>query len=219
MTTPERGQRTAGRRAEVLALLRDATAPLGIADIADRLGVHANTVRFHLETLVANGQVERTTAERGTLGRPPQLFRPVRGMDPMGPRHYRLLAEVLVTRLSDEPDPGRQATEAGREWGRLQAAETAGTTDGDPVEHLMGMLDELGFAPERSADGDLPPIRLRHCPFLELAVSRPEVVCPVHLGLMEGAMDSWDSPVTVDRLEAFAEPDVCLAHLAAARAS
>jgi len=42
------------------------------------------------------------------------------------------------------------------------------------------------------------------------------VVCPIHLGLMRGAMEAWESPVTVDRLEAFAEPGLCVAHLAPA---
>jgi hypothetical protein len=36
---------------------------------------------------------------------------------------------------------------------------------------------------------------------------------------MQGAMGSWGAPVTVDRLEAFAEPDLCLAHLAPARSA
>ena len=56
-------------------------------------------------------------------------------------------------------------------------------------------------------------IGLRHCPFLELAETRSEIVCPVHLGLMQGAMEAWHSPVAVDRLEPFVEPDLCLAHL------
>ena len=77
------------------------------------------------------------------------------------------------------------------------------------------MLDELGFAPERrGANGD-HQIGLRHCPFLELAENRTTVVCPIHLGLMQGAMETWGAPVTVDRLEAFAEPDLCVAHLSA----
>jgi len=54
---------------------------------------------------------------------------------------------------------------------------------------------------------------LRHCPFLELAETSAQVVCPVHLGLMQGAMDAWGAPVDVDRLDAFVEPDLCLAHL------
>jgi hypothetical protein len=35
----------------------------------------------------------------------------------------------------------------------------------------------------------------------------------VHLGLMRGVLDARNAPVTVDRLDAFARPDLCLAHL------
>jgi predicted ArsR family transcriptional regulator len=56
-------------------------------------------------------------------------------------------------------------------------------------------------------------VGLRHCPFLELAETRKAVICPIHLGLMQGALETWQAPVTVDRLDAFAEPDLCLAHL------
>jgi predicted ArsR family transcriptional regulator len=48
---------------------------------------------------------------------------------------------------------------------------------------------------------------------LELAETRKAVICPIHLGLMQGALETWGAPVTVDRLDAFAEPDLCLAHL------
>jgi predicted ArsR family transcriptional regulator len=84
---------------------------------------------------------------------------------------------------------------------------------------LVDMLDDLGFAPERLAANGDQQIGLRHCPFLELAENRTAVVCPIHLGLMQGAMESWGAPVTVDRLEAFAEPDLCVAHLGAGEAA
>ena len=47
------------RREEVLEVLRSAVGPLGIAEIAERLGVHPNTVRFHLNALTRAGRVER----------------------------------------------------------------------------------------------------------------------------------------------------------------
>lgn len=229
MTKPPRPQQSVGRRTQVLQLLRDANEPLGIAEIADRLGIHTNTARFHLDTLVDNGQVERTRAEPGTPGRPPQLFRAVRGMDPMGPRHYRVLAEALTATLATDPDPSRRAADAGRVWGRLQASTVTDTTSRtdrvDPVdsaasvELLTQMLDELGFAPEQTTGGLRSQIGLRNCPFLELAVDRSEVVCPVHLGLMQGAMESWSSPVTVERLDPFVEPDLCMVHLTTVGAS
>jgi predicted ArsR family transcriptional regulator len=48
---------------------------------------------------------------------------------------------------------------------------------------------------------------------LELAESPKAVLCPIHLGLMQGALETWAAPVTVDRLDAFVEPDLCLAQL------
>lgn len=226
MTTTPRGQHSTGRRTQVLQLLRGASEPLGIAEIADRLRIHANTVRFHLHTLVDNGQVERTRAERGSMGRPPHLYQAVRGMDPMGRRHYRVLAEALAATLATDPDPSRRAAEAGRVWGRLQASTVTGAPGKDgpgesavSVERLMGLLDELGFAPEHSTGGHQSQIGLRNCPFLELAVDRSEVVCPLHLGLMQGAMQTWDSPLTVNRLDPFVEPDLCMVHLNAVGAS
>ncbi len=214
-----------GRRREVLAVLRDAPGPLSINTIADRLGVHPNTVRFHLDRLVENGRVERVEVGRRTAGRPPQLFRPVRRMDLAGPRQYRLLAELLVQSLAADPDRATIGLEAGRAWGRghAAAAGSAGSAvaDGpnDGVDRLMVLLDEIGFAPEDRTDHGRRQIGLRHCPFLELAESRPAVVCPAHLGLMQGAMQAWRSPLTVDRLEPFVEPDLCLAHLAPAGGS
>lgn len=224
MTKPP-AQQSAGRRSQVLQLLRDTDEPLSVAETAERLGIHANTVRFHLETLVDNGQVECTRAELGRPGRPPQLFRAVRGMDPMGPRHYRVLAEALAATLATDPDSSGRATEAGRVWGRLQASVVADVANRDEpldagasVGLLTGMLDELGFAPEQTTGGARSQIGLRNCPFLEAAIDHPHIVCPVHLGLMQGAMQAWNSPVTVDRLDAFVEPDLCMVHLGSAGA-
>ncbi|ETB27462.1 transcriptional regulator [Mycobacterium avium 09-5983] len=81
------------------------------------------------------------------------------------------------------------------------------------IAQLVDVLDELGFAPERRVIDGEQQVGLRHCPFLELAENSSNVVCPVHLGLMQGAMESWGAPVSVDRLDPFVEPDLCLAHL------
>jgi predicted ArsR family transcriptional regulator len=226
MTLPEPGQHTADRRGQVLRLLRDAGSPMAIAGIAERLGIHVNTARFHLESLVSDGRVERTTADSRNPGRPPQLFQAARRMDPKGPRHFRVLAEVLAEVLATDPDPSSRVLAGGRLWGRHQASTVTNATAtdeapeaGESVERLMRLLDALGFAPKRPAGGGPPQIALRNCPFFELAVSRSDVVCTVHLGLMQGAMQAWASPITVDRLDPFVQPDQCVAHLSAAGGS
>ena len=43
------GRESAGRRREVLRVLRASGEPMSIVAIADALGVHPNTVRFHLD--------------------------------------------------------------------------------------------------------------------------------------------------------------------------
>lgn len=204
-----------GRRREVLRILRAATSPMSIVAIAETLDVHPNTVRFHLDTLVSTGRVDQVAPNRKGPGRPALMFRATRRMDTGGPRHYRLLAETLATDLAGNRDAEAKALAAGHAWGmQLEppASTTAGTPDAEEsIEHLVGFLDELGFAPERRGDDQ---VGLRHCPFLELAESQKAIVCPIHLGLMRGALETWEAPVTADRLDPFVEPDLRLVQFA-----
>jgi predicted ArsR family transcriptional regulator len=210
----EREVPTAPRRREVLRVLRASPDPMSIAAIADMLGVHPNTVRFHLDGLAGDGQVEQVEPGRAGPGRPPLMFAAVRQMDRGGTRHYRLLAEILVTALAAERDPPAKALAAGRAWGqRLEPLPGDAKSAKMAIDHLVAVLDDLGFAPERRRTDGNQQIGLRHCPFLEIAENRSSVVCPVHLGLMQGAVQAWGAPVVVQRLDAFVEPDLCLAHL------
>jgi predicted ArsR family transcriptional regulator len=210
----------ASRRRQVLRILRASSAPMSIVAIADELGVHPNTVRFHLDSLVAAGHVVQVEPGRKGPGRPALMFQPVRQMDRGGTRHYRMLAEILSAALAAEPDPSAKAVAAGRAWGLREPESGLQSPPGDVVsaeesiDRLIEMLDDLGFAPERRATTGEQQIGLRHCPFLELAETRTNVVCPIHLGLMRGALETWAAPVSVDGLEAFVEPDLCVARLA-----
>jgi predicted ArsR family transcriptional regulator len=203
-----------GRRRDILRVLRTANTPMSIVAIAEMLEVHPNTVRFHLDTLVSTGRVEQVATDRKGPGRPALMFRAARQMDRGGPRRYRVLAEILAIELAADPDSGARALAAGRAWGRQSESppRTAARTveKEESIELLIDLLDDLGFAPERRGEEQ---VGLRHCPFLELAETRNAVICPIHLGLMQGALETWQAPVTVDRLDAFAEPDLCLAHL------
>ena len=182
---------------------------MSIVEIADVLRVHPNTVRFHLDSLVGDGQVEQVEPGRRGPGRPPLMFCAVRQMDRGGTRHYQLLAEILSRGFAADEDPGAKAQAAGRTWGLKTEPEPVASAE-DAVGRLVDVLDELGFAPELRGETQ---VGLRHCPFLELAETGSNVVCRVHLGLMQGTLETWAAPVTVDRLEPFVEPDLCLAHL------
>ncbi|POX40934.1 helix-turn-helix domain-containing protein [Streptomyces sp. Ru72] len=47
------------RRRQVLQALRAAGRPLGVTEVAERLGIHADTARFHLDALVEGGEATR----------------------------------------------------------------------------------------------------------------------------------------------------------------
>lgn len=218
---PQRGAEP-GTRAEVLQALKDAAAPLTIAGLAQKVGVHPNTIRFHLARLVERAQVERVFTQHRAPGRPAQLFQVAPGMDPAGPRNYRALATALVRSVATGPEPKARALKAGWAWGHALASSAsdgaAHSSQPGPKESVLWlrrMLDELGFAPQQDESEPASWIGLRHCPFLELAIEQPEVVCPLHLGLMQGAMHAWRAPLGVHRLDRFVTADLCLAHLSA----
>jgi len=118
----------AGRRDDVLAVLRAAPAPLSITAIADELGIHPNTVRFHLDALVKTGRVECVEVDHTKPGRPPLMFQAAPGMDPAGPRHYRMLAGILADAIARQPHPAARAAAAGRAWAQRHT-EGAGRPD------------------------------------------------------------------------------------------
>jgi len=218
LLTPDAGAPLGQSRAHVLDLLRAAGSPAGVRDIADQAGLHPNTARFHLDALVDAGLAARAPKERTTPGRPSMAYRAVAGGEPMGRRRYRLLAEMLTSLIAGMlPKPGEAAGEAGREWGRYLTEPPPPyqrLDAGEAVEKLTATLAEIGFAPEAVTDGTQYQLRLRQCPFREVAENHQDVVCQLHLGLMQGALAQMRAPVTADRLQPFAEPSLCIAYLA-----
>jgi predicted ArsR family transcriptional regulator len=218
-TTPTPGTAPPGRRDIILQLLRASAEPRSIASIADELSVHPNTVRFHLDALLRAGRVEQVLGDSPGRGRAPILFRASRRMDPTGPTNYRLLASILTEYVAGRPDAAGIATQLGRSTSpalMTSAAPHRAPSKTRAVTDLVQLLAQLGFEPEPADGPRTREIRLRHCPFQTLAEQHGEVICSVHLGLMQGALSAMRAPVTVDRLDPFVEPDLCVAHLAAA---
>lgn len=216
-TPPGAGPGVPRRRDLILQLLRSSTEPRSIASMADEMAVHPNTIRFHLDTLVRAGLVEQLVGETAGPGRPPVLFRASHRMDPAGPTNYQLLAKILSSYLaSSTDDPNASAAQLGRSWGPslVDHRPRRALSKNQSVAELTDVLADLGFRPEPPPDRRVTEIRLRHCPFHEVVQTHGEMICAVHLGLMQGALAAMQAPVTVDHLDPFVEPDLCVAHLA-----
>jgi len=122
------------------------------------------------------------------------------------------------------------AAKAGRRWG--QHLEQQGGASAEPVDsgraldRIVALLDDVGFAPQigepaspttdPGGAGSAAVIELHRCPFYEIARGHTEVVCAVHLGLIQGALDQMQAPPLTVRLEPFVRPDLCLVNLAPA---
>lgn len=207
------------RRGEVLRVLRATEQPLSAADVAAATGLHLNTARFHLDALADDGLAERTSEPRETPGRPRVLYT-AQGPVP-GPRSYGLLAEMLTGLVASLDDAGPAAVEAGKAWGRHlveRAAPSERVGAEEAVARLNRVLDAVGFRPELRASheaAEQPEIRLHHCPFREVAERHTDVVCAIHLGLMQGALEELRAPVEASSLEPFVSPQLCVARLQA----
>jgi len=205
-------------RASVLDMLQAADRPLGVREVADRLGLHVNTARFHLEALVEAGLAVREAEDRQTPGRPRIGYQPTAD-GPAGPRRYRLLAEMLASLVTGTvPEPRSAAEEAGRVWGAYltqQPPPYKRPTAAEAIATLTATMEGMGFAPQLVTDGDAGryQLRLRQCPFREVAEQHTDVICGLHLGLIRGSFELMRAPVTADRLDPFVEPNLCIASL------
>jgi predicted ArsR family transcriptional regulator len=201
-------------RAKVLGTLQDLRVPATVADVADRLDIHPNTARFHLDALVLAGLVERAREERRRPGRP-QVHYVANGSAPDAARRsFRLLAEILTRHLvASSADARGEAVEAGRSYGRVVADAEPGEDDSDrdAVAIALDQLDELGFVSRPS--GDPGVIEVTNCPFLEVAEDHLEVVCGIHHGLMDELLLAKGAPARLDRLDPLIGPSRCLARL------
>lgn len=213
------------RRTEVLAILRTAEQPMSAAEVGRAAGMHINTARLHLDALVADDLAERATEPRTRPGRPRVLYSS-QGPAP-GRRSFRLLAEILTGLISTLEDASERSIETGRAWGRhlVDRPPPSRTVDAaEAVERIRSMLDELGFRPEDDEPavqetGDGTELRLYNCPFREIADEHTDVVCGVHLGMIQGALEELRAPVEVTDLDPFVTPQVCIAHLRASERS
>jgi predicted ArsR family transcriptional regulator len=224
-------------RVAILEVLRAGPGAQDVQAIAAQVGLHTNTVRTHLDQLVEAGLVEASVEVRTSPGRPRVLFRASAASPAAEADSYKLLAGILASAIDPGapvpgvPAPRTAAAEAGRRWGRTVVGSDGTASAPVDAEHglkrIVALLDEVGFAPRVSVSSVTGPtsqsgsgaevhgtvIELHRCPFRDVALEHSFVVCGVHLGLMQGALEQMGAPAASIRLEPFVRPGLCLAHV------
>jgi predicted ArsR family transcriptional regulator len=190
------------QRQMVLEALRSAGEGLDTNQLAERLDLHPNTIRWHLGRLADAGLVQATPGRRAGRGRPSVVHRLTGEGMARGRDEYRLLATMLTDVVAADSNGEARAYEVGRRWGwHLRQAE--------PDASIAQLLDREGFAAEQRGD----MIEMRRCPFYALAEGSPRVICTLHHGIIDGALAEAGSDQAVDRLDPFVEPGLCIARL------
>ena len=139
--------------------------PLATSDVAESLGLHANTVRPHLERMRDVGLLETRPDTRGAVGRPQKLYS-------WPPTRRRSVSSRRCSRCSPAccwtSSPMRASWPTPRSMPgapRASAWPTAPRSGPGPcAEAAIAMLDELGFDPAAVDDEDATVVGVRPLP-------------------------------------------------------
>jgi predicted ArsR family transcriptional regulator len=167
---------TAGTRARVVALLREGAWT--VDDLANRLGLTDNAVRFHLEALERSGIVRREGVKKlGEVGQPASLYT----LSAEGQEAFsRAYAPVLIAALAElrERMSGPQLVAFLKRVGKRLAA-GFGNPGGSLSSRVTGasnLLNTLGGVTSVEKSGGAYRIVGRACP-LSRAVETDHCVC------------------------------------------
>ena len=181
--------------------------PVSRDEAASAAGIGRALAVYHLDKLVESGLLtasyQRPPGRSGPgAGRPAKMYaRSDREFAvTVPPREYELAARLLVQAVEADPsDRSRTAlaeaarrlgTELGGAFRPSPADRDAGGRDAAAPEagerDVKGVLTQQGYEPCCGADG---VIRLRNCPFHQLAEQHRELVCGMNLALVEGLVE------------------------------
>ncbi len=190
-------------RARLFALLGELRRPATTEELAERLELHPNGVRVHLDRLCTAGLVSRGR-RRQARGRPRDVWSISPDAQPGGdpPTGYAELGRWLVRAMASSHTDLEDIEEAGRQIGRELPAPAGDST---PEERFQAALSALGFQPRREPGEDgAVTYCLDNCPYREAVHERQPIVCGLHRGMTQGMLDAIDPDTT---LEAFVAKD------------
>jgi predicted ArsR family transcriptional regulator len=175
-------------RARLFAALGELKRPAGTVELAERVDMHPNGVRIHLERMEQAGLVQRAQV-RDRRGRPPDAWTIATHAQPGGtnPRGYQDLGRWLARALQARPRGLRGIENTGREIGR----EIAPRDVASEASVLEASLTALGFQPTVQArDADSATYCLGNCPYRDAVRENQPAVCALHKGITRGLLDA-----------------------------
>jgi predicted ArsR family transcriptional regulator len=187
-----------GRR-RLYEVVRDAGHPVSRDEAAEKVGISRSLAAFHLDKLVDRGlltfEYARPQGRSGPgAGRPSKMYSPseVEVEVSIPERQYSVIGKLLVNSILAEPGQAARSDVAanvaaaeGRRVGQDVRAELRMRPPGTEraLATVADVLRERGYEPYPVEDGS---IRLRSCPFHQVARHAPELVCRMNREFIEG---------------------------------
>ncbi len=167
------------------------------AEAAERLDLHPNVARHHLDKLAAGGylEVHVERAESGAVGRPSKRYRRrEKDVSLSFPTRRDDLLVVLLGRalaLVPEDQAEAMAEQVGEEYG-VRLAQQMSPADAHrsfraALHAVADALTAHGFAAHTEARGTSLAIVADQCPFGDTAAQHP-VICAVDRGIVRGML-------------------------------
>ena len=198
-------------RRRLYELVTAAEGQVSREQAAEALDLPRSTAAFHLDRMAEQGLLEvvyqRRSGRTGPgAGRPAKLYRrSARQITVNLPeRRYDLAGRLLAGAIERSATTGESAPDILAEHARQAGVEMGRASGPAPTGE---MLRRLGFEPSE-ANGR---IRLRNCPFQDLASDYPDTVCRMNLHLLAGMLEGVDDTTWVARPDP--DPGPCCVRL------
>lgn len=192
-------------RTRIQAVIETAAQPVTVEMIVEATGLHANTVRGHLDVLLAGEVISREPADSPGRGRPRWLYR---AASPKA-SPFQFLAQALTVQLT-RADSAEFAEEAAVRWAQALPDLPVAASPDEAVAETTEALNRLGFDAIASPVGDA--ISVSGCPYADLVDDNP-VICDIHTALIVRLLDQTGQPVTLESMDVWARKGMCVARL------
>lgn len=192
------------QRRRIHEIVRRAHRPVTREDVAAADGISAKLAAFHLDKLVAAGLLRTSYANPAAIprvGRRPKVYEPadVEIRVSIPERRSDVIAGILVDAVMgaqpSEDAPTAAVNAARRQGEAIGQAARARVRPGRlgperSVSVAEPILEQYGYEPDRPAPTRL---RLLNCPFHQLVMRSPELVCAINLALLDGLLDGMQA--------------------------
>ena len=176
------------RRQGILRLLLEHKDGLSVDQLAARLGITRTAVREHLGGLERDRIVVLAPSRPSTGGRPSRPYILTDRGHALFPKHYALLARLLIEDLAErgEDGVGEALAAMGKRLATRMKGDVAAGTLAERGASVARLMSTLGYE-AAFRDGEEPRIEALNCVYHDLAAGNPDICA---LDLVGGLADA-----------------------------